>query len=539
MKIIWSVADGFPIATVEHLIADDAISAWPVFVKYFGSKIGLNSQTAIIAIMMQHFGAGPDVRSVQLNGNKIIATAMCPASAWLFNHQFEKLLAFLATQSPVLQGEISKTLKGFGFDIDAARPKENGFLQAARSEGFDIIRSSTTYPKYVIRNQVGDKISVLQQFTNLTSQMGTQISTNKLLAAEVLTLAALPTPKTYSVFSADHAIKLFKQAGFRVAVLKPCNTDRGLGVHAGLETDRDLSMAFNAASRYGRVILQEHIPGDDFRILVVDGTIMGVTQRKPFTVIGNGQMSIRDLIVEKLKWRASHPFYRNFNNFSSDSQDIKFMLQKHALSFDDVLDEGRHLVLRSNANVSSGGEHVDVTEKCHEDVKQLALDCAELFCLDLAGIDYLSQNIAASWKNGNGAVCEVNPTPAMSVDGVPEKIFSRFNSSALASRSEKSGGDVIYVKDCSCSSISDLRMRFGDFHFFDLRDVTEKQYFFQSFLAARSGRYFCIITSDILFRYGLVNSNIREIMLCANCVEHSDVGTNFPHMPYDFKIKYL
>lgn len=40
MKVIWSAADGFPIAAVEHLIADDAISAWPVLVKHLGSIDG-------------------------------------------------------------------------------------------------------------------------------------------------------------------------------------------------------------------------------------------------------------------------------------------------------------------------------------------------------------------------------------------------------------------------------------------------------------------------------------------------------------------
>lgn len=259
--------------------------------------MGVDSQKAIILKLMQHFSAGPDVRSVYLNGSKVIAKSMCPASAWLFNHQFEKLLAFLARQPSNPHDEISKTLKGFGFDINVSRPKENGFLQAARSAGFDIIRSSTTYPKYVIRNQVGDKISVLQQFTDRTSQLGTQTSTNKLLAAEILSLAALPTPKTFGVFSGEHAIKVFKHERFRSAVLKPCNTDRGLGVHTGLATDKELFMAFNAASKYGKVILQEHIPGDDFRILVVDGTIMGVTHRKPLTIVGNGNKSVRELIM--------------------------------------------------------------------------------------------------------------------------------------------------------------------------------------------------------------------------------------------------
>jgi glutathione synthase/RimK-type ligase-like ATP-grasp enzyme len=539
MKLVWENSCGYPIATVEHLLADDIGAAWPNLVKQLNSKLRLDPEQDILFKLVQGFGVGVDVRSAKLDGNKIKARAMCPASAWLFIRQFENLLTVIVKQPSILQGAIIDKLKSFGFDMDVSRPKENGFLQPARTAAFDIIRSSTTYPKYVIRNHLGIKVSVLQQFTDRTSHFGTQISTNKLLAAEVLSLAALPTPRTFSVFSADHAIKLFKQQGFRRAVLKPCSTDRGLGVHTALETDKDLSIAFKAASEHGKVILQEHVTGDDFRILVVDGAVIGVTQRKPFAIVGNGQMSIQDLIIEKLKWRANHPFYRNFNKFSPDSQDIKFTLQKQGLSFDDVLSEGRTLVLRSNANVSSGGEHLDVTEKCHDDVKHLALDCAELFGLDVAGIDYLSQNITASWINGNGVVCEVNPTPAMSVDGMPEKVFERLNGLARPLALNQDVGDVLYIKDCACKSIADIKNKFSNFNFIDLRKINEKQYFFQSFLTARSGRYFCIINTQMLDRYGLVNSNVREIILCANCASQSGSLQNLPNTPYDFNITYL
>lgn len=539
MRVNWEHRFGYPVANVEHQLAKEVLVAWPALEMRLMEQFDLDMSQGVLNGLVKIFIGGSDVRSARISGDKLVSVALCPASAWLMNHYLDVMLQEFAKHPSLLKGDILRAIEKFGFKMRLSHPKENGFLKAARVAGFDVIRTSKSYPTYIIRDLAGNSISVMQQFTDRTSHIATQTSTNKLLAAEILHLAGLPTPTTFSVSSARHAVEVFKREGLSMAVIKPCNTDRGVGVHTGLKTDVELSTAFDAASKYGKVILQEHTLGDDFRILVVDGEVMGVTHRKPFMIVGDGIKTVRELVNDKITWRSSHPFYRNFNNISSGSSDIRAMLQRQSLDYSSVLDKGRAVKLRSNANVSSGGEHEDVTSQCHPDVKQLALDCAALFGLDVAGIDYLSADITESWKGTGGTVCEVNPTPAMSVDGVPQKVFSRFVNYSNDLEEAKRVGDIIYINDCSCKSLENLEAKFIDFNFLDLTRITEVQYFFQSFLRTRAGRFICVVPSALLNRYGLVNSNVRKIFVCNKCKADVEEVKNFLKGAHDFEVEFL
>jgi len=67
--------------------------------------------------------------------------------------------------------------------------------------------------------------------------------------------------------------------------------------------------------------------------------------------------------------------------------------------------------LHGTTTIASGGDGVDVTEQVHPDVREMAEFIAQAFRLDTVGIDYLSEDIAVSYRNRGGAVCEVNACP--------------------------------------------------------------------------------------------------------------------------------
>lgn len=540
MKASWIQRRGFPTAEVEHTLSEPSLVAWHGLEARLREMLGVEQHVDLLSELVRRFMLGRDVRSAELAGRKIKSEALCPASAWLFNHYFDAMLRNEAGKQFGQNGLGTVDVGSFGFQALPPYPKENGFLQAARCAGFDVVRTSIRVPSYVIRDLAGKKISVLNQFTDFTSHIATQASTSKIVTAEMLSLAGMPSPRTFSVSSANHAMSVFKREGFTSAVIKPNSTDRGLGVHTSLTVETELVSAYQGAKKYGQVILQEQADGDDFRILVVDGKIMGVTHRKPFSVVGTGVSTIRELIDCKLKWRATHPFYRGFNNISAESLDIKLMLEKQGMTYESIPEHSRSVLLRSNANVSSGGEHEEVTDICHPDVKQLALDCVALFGLDIAGVDYITPNITKSWTDGSGKICEINPTPALSVDGVPEKLFSRFSGFADASAFSETQGDVMYVRDCSCKQLDELKTIWHDLHLLDLTKFSEKQYFFQSFLATRDGSYLLIVSKEIFHRYGIVNSNVRTIAHCEKCTaETVQDSAIFSQVPYNFRHVFI
>lgn len=532
MKASWRKLETHSTVAVTHELSEAATSSWAELSDAIQKALDIATNEHVLVGLAQRFSLSPDVTFATLDGATLTTQALCPASAWLFNRNVEAMLSHAPPARPNQISELATYLGRFGFQKKLSNLNGSQFLQEARQAGYDVIRTSSQFPNYVIRNLKGNKISVLQNFTGATSHIATKTSTDKLVTAEMLTLAGLPTPKTYNVPSANEASKIFEREALRSAVIKPRGTDRGLGVHTALRTDAELSTAFNNARKYGGVVMQEHVAGDDFRILVADDDVMGVTRRTPFSILGDGFRSIRELMEEKIKWRASHPFYKHFNKISIHSSDTQLMLQKQGLTYESIPAMGLNVVLRSNANVSTGGEHEDVTEQCHHEIKTLARECASLFGLDLAGIDYISTDIKKSWKSTNGKVCEINPTPALSVNGVPSKIFSRFDSLEPVSDPKSIQGDILYVTDCSCKSAHDLRRKYSQHTVLNLTACSEAQYFFQSYLVTKNTNFLLLVTSEMLEKYGVINSNIRTLLFCEACATSSinnPMPINSPH----------
>jgi len=518
VKTLWLKRGARSAVAVTHELSEAAINAWANLRGLVCEALEIAPNEDSLTALAHRFSLAPDIVAAKMEVSTLTTEAMCPASAWLFNRNIEAMLRHADTVRPNRIEDLTRYVNKFGFQNRVSKINGSEFLEGARRAGYDIIRTSSQFPTYVIRDINGGTISVLQNFTDLTSHIATKASTNKLVTAEMLNLAGLPTPKTYKVLSANEASEIFKREALQSAVIKPQGTDRGLGVHTSLTTKAELSTAFDNAKQFGGVIMQEHVKGDDFRILVADGAVMGVTRRTPFFVVGDGTLSVDELMAEKIRRRASHPFYKHYNKIATHTSDTQLLLQKQGLTYDAIPVRGQKVVLRSNANVSTGGEHEEVTQQCHPDIKELARECAALFGLDLAGVDYISNDITQSWRSTEGKICEINPTPALSVDGVPSKIFSRLITNKPEINHLRSEGDLICVRNCSCKSIQGLRLKYNRHTVLNLTECSEAQYFFQSYLVTRNTNYLLVVTSETLNKYGLINSNVRTLLFCETCM---------------------
>ena len=74
-------------------------------------------------------------------------------------------------------------------------------------------------------------------------------------------------------------------------VVKPVTLGGGRGISVNIRGDEPVALAFRRAARHDRVIaVEEYVPGNDHRILVIDGSVVAVAQRKPAQVIGVSRM---------------------------------------------------------------------------------------------------------------------------------------------------------------------------------------------------------------------------------------------------------
>ena len=93
--------------------------------------------------------------------------------------------------------------------------------------------------------------------------------------------------------------------------------------------------------------------------------------------------------------------------------ELKRLLGRAGYGLDTVLGEGETFALRSNANLSSGGYCVDVTDRIHPDNRDIAIRAAQAVGLDVAGIDFLTPDISQSYREVGGGVIEINYSPGL------------------------------------------------------------------------------------------------------------------------------
>jgi cyanophycin synthetase len=150
-------------------------------------------------------------------------------------------------------------------------PNSMKFATAALNKGWPIeIDGSVVSIGWGKNNQ-----NILSSFTNQTSYMAALLARNKVQTLQTLSKAGLPVPVSVCVGSFKVAAEVAKSMGWPV-VIKPSNQDQGRGVVPGIVDIEELETAFNEAHKYspGAVLVEKHIKGNDYRLLVVKGKML-------------------------------------------------------------------------------------------------------------------------------------------------------------------------------------------------------------------------------------------------------------------------
>ncbi len=95
------------------------------------------------------------------------------------------------------------------------------------------------------------------------------------------------------------------------------------------------------------------------------------------------------------------------------------MLAKQELTLDDVPEEGRVVRLKPFDARALGGTSIDRTDEIHPDNAAIARQAAMVVGLDVAGIDFITPDIAHSAYEQGGAINEVNPRLACAHTPIP------------------------------------------------------------------------------------------------------------------------
>jgi cyanophycin synthetase len=99
----------------------------------------------------------------------------------------------------------------------------------------------------------------------------------------------------------------------------------------------------------------------------------------------------------------------------------QMMMAREGVDADTVIADGRVVYLRSTANLSTGGTATDVTDIIHPDNRDMAVRAIRAIGLDVGGVDFITTNIAESYKAIGGGICECNAAPGFRMHVAPSE----------------------------------------------------------------------------------------------------------------------
>ncbi len=233
--------------------------------------------------------------------------------------------------------------------------------------------------------------------TEQTSALGVDIAGDKVLAKQFLDRAGIPVPDGVVAHSEAEAVQALERLGEPV-VIKPRNGNHGKCVSVGVRTRDQAEHAYRRAAAgagSAAVIVESYVPGNDYRVLVVDGQVIAAAQLKPPVVTGDGARSIGDLIdAQNADPRRGPGHSRVLTKIAVDDVALAH-LAASGLGLSSVPGAGQQVSLRRNGNLSTGGTSADVTAVVHPDVAELCRRAAVAAGLDICGIDIRTADIGA------------------------------------------------------------------------------------------------------------------------------------------------
>ncbi len=273
-----------------------------------------------------------------------------------------------------------------------------------------------------------------------TSAVAESIGQDKDLTKRLLHAAGVPVPLGQPVETVDEAWAVAQKVGLPV-VVKPQDGNQGKGVTVNITDRAQLEEAYKNAADYGTVMVERFLPGQDFRLLVVGDQLVAAARREPPQVLGDGERTVRELVdIVNQDPRRGEGHGTALTKIRLDDIAISRLALQN-LTPDSVPEKGQRVVLRNNANLSTGGTATDVTDDVHPEVAARAVAAAQMVGLHICGVDMVAETVLRPLEEQGGGFVEVNAAPGLRMHLAPSYGKPRAIGQAIVDRLYAHGQD--------------------------------------------------------------------------------------------------
>ena len=241
---------------------------------------------------------------------------------------------------------------------------------------------------------------------------------NKTVTKKILADAGFPVPAGDEFTSLEQGLAYYPLIKGKQIVVKPKSTNFGLGISifqepASLDNyKKALEIAFAEDTA---VLVEEFIPGTEYRFFILDGRCEAVLLRVAANVVGDGKHTIRELVAQKNANPLRGRDHRSPLEIIELGDIEQLMLTQQGYAPDDILPEGKKVNLRRNSNISTGGDSIDVTETMDSSYQELAAAMATSMGAWACGVDLIipDKTQPASKEKPHCTCIELNFNPSM------------------------------------------------------------------------------------------------------------------------------
>lgn len=292
-------------------------------------------------------------------------------------------------------------------------PGTIAIIEAAKLRGIPTIRLSEN----AILFQLGwgaRQQRIQATMTSNTNHIAVSIASDKELSRNLLKGAGLPVPAGKTVLTLKEAHATQREYGS--VVIKTLCGSQGRGITTAVLGKAAVEAAFGLAQQFGpRVIIEQHIKGNDYHVLVIGHKVLAVSCRTLPEVNGDGHSTVRKLVAAiNTDPQCGGGRENLFTRIRLDETSV-IELARQGLDENSVPSAGTVVRVLGNASLPTSGTVRDLTLEIHPDTAFACVRAAQIIGLDIASIDLVCHDIGVPMSAQGGAIIEVNTASGLHI----------------------------------------------------------------------------------------------------------------------------
>ena len=249
------------------------------------------------------------------------------------------------------------------------------------------------------------------------------VASNKYCMNKMLAACGFPVPNA-DAYSKEHFEKekteaLIRQLSFPLVVKPTVGTVQGTDVICNINTIAQLNAQMKKAFKRHNFLSVEEFHGglNSYRVLVFFNKVIGVVQRFPARIVGDGVHTVSELVAITNEERASH------NNTALGpikmEEEFNIRLKELNITPDTIPEDKETIVICYVCNSPRGGTTRSLGKKIDRGNARLLCRAAKALDLNLVGFDVECSDIMLPMKAPRDVIIEANHNPDITIHENP------------------------------------------------------------------------------------------------------------------------